>query len=129
MEIMNHFYILDKNDKPVPVEDMLTWGKWFEGADRTVAKTEISDMRISTVFLGIDHSDSEGPPILYETMIFGGEHEGYQDRYATREEAVAGHMRATLMCDPKWFPGMTRPTEETFVDPKPPYRQINLGDQ
>ena len=33
-------------------------------------------------------------PILFETMIFGGEHDQYQERYATREEAVEGHARA-----------------------------------
>jgi hypothetical protein len=33
-------------------------------------------------------------PYLFETMIFGGEHEGYCDRYATLGEAKAGHWNA-----------------------------------
>lgn len=30
-------------------------------------------------------------PILYETMVFGGEHDQLQKRYATYNEAVTGH--------------------------------------
>lgn len=30
----------------------------------------------------------------FETMIFGGEHDQYQERYSTWDEAEAGHKRA-----------------------------------
>jgi len=60
----------------------------------TVKSTNISDILISTVFLGIDHAFGRGEPILFETMIFGGEHNEYQERYATWEEAEEGHHRA-----------------------------------
>jgi hypothetical protein len=46
------------------------------------------------VFLGIDHQLSpSGPPLLFETMVFGGEHDSYQERYSTRKQAVQGHKR------------------------------------
>jgi hypothetical protein len=51
--------------------------------------------RVSTVFLGLDHShDMTGPPVLYETMVFGtGEHDQWCERYCTRAEAADGHAR------------------------------------
>jgi hypothetical protein len=48
-------------------------------------------VNVSTVFLAIDHSFNGGTPVLFETMIFGGEHDGYQERYTSFEEAVKGH--------------------------------------
>lgn len=55
-----------------------------------VARTELDDGRyVSTVFLGLDHQWGEGPPLLFETMVFP-ECEDYE-RYATWDEAVAGH--------------------------------------
>lgn len=55
-------------------------------------------IRVSTVFLSIDHGWGDGPPILYETMIFGFPedhplHE-YMERYATEAEASNGHTAA-----------------------------------
>ena len=51
-------------------------------------------MSVSTVFLGLDHSFGGGTPILFETMIFGGEYDDYQERYHTLEEAQVGHEKA-----------------------------------
>ena len=50
----------------------LIWARWFETADRRVALTEVSGIRVSTVFLGLDYRFSgEGPPLLlFETMTF-----------------------------------------------------------
>jgi hypothetical protein len=90
---MSEHYVLEgKEAKSV---DLITWAKWFEAADRHVAKTDITDdIHVSTVFLGLDHSFGDGPPLLYETMIFGGEHDEYQQRYSTWEQAEAGHEKA-----------------------------------
>ena len=65
---------------------------------RVVAKTRYEEgtvtVEISTVFLGLDHSfGMEGPPVLYETMVFGGKLSDHQERYHTREEAFRGHQR------------------------------------
>ena len=84
---------IEINGKPQKVDDLMEWAKWFETADRVVRKTEVGDAQISTVFLGIDHSFVGGLPVLYETMIFGGEHNGYQCRYTTRELAADHHDR------------------------------------
>ncbi len=89
-------YIL-KHGMPVEEPDLLTWSRWFENADaeRTVAQTQVSpDVLVSTVFLGLDHNWGEGPPILWETMIFGGPQDGYQERYSARAAAEAGHLDA-----------------------------------
>ncbi len=90
---MSDKYILD-NRKAVPVSDLMTWVTWFEKAERHVANTKIGDVRVSTVFLGMDHSFGDGPPLLFETMIFGGEHNEFQERCSTWEQAEAMHERA-----------------------------------
>jgi hypothetical protein len=91
----NGRYILDANGEPQPCEDLLTWGRWLQTADRHVAETRFGDVRVSTVFLGLDHSWGDGPPILWESMVFGGPLDREQRRYATRAEADAGH---TALC-------------------------------
>lgn len=91
---MQHLYILE-GKIPKPVNDVLQWAKWYETADRVVSKTELpGGVQVSTVFLGIDSAIFNEKPILFETMIFGGEHDGFQERYSTWEEADAGHKKA-----------------------------------
>jgi hypothetical protein len=47
------------------------------------------------VFLGFDYNFSgNGPPLLWETMIFGGRHDRTCQRYASCKDALAGHVRA-----------------------------------
>lgn len=48
---------------------------------------------VSTVFLGFDHQYGEGPPLLFETMIFGGEYDNCQWRHSTWEQAETCHNR------------------------------------
>jgi hypothetical protein len=88
---------------PVPEPDLLTWAESFEHCDRHVAKTRVLDLcEVSTIFLGIDHNWSrEGPPVLFETMIFwGGDRSGSlgdaqeQCRCCTWAEAEAMHAEA-----------------------------------
>jgi hypothetical protein len=93
-----NWYFRLEGHEPVQCADVLEWGKWFETADRHVKQEMIGDIRVSTVFLGLDHSfGDDGPPILFETMIFGGTHNEYQDRCATWDEAVAMHERAVAL--------------------------------
>lgn len=93
---MNTYYILD-NKRATPVADVMTWGRWLETADRKVARDEIGDVSVSTVFLGLDHNLGEGRPHLFETMIFGGEHDQFQVRCTTWDEAEEQHARAVRM--------------------------------
>jgi hypothetical protein len=53
-------------------------------------------VRVSTVHLTLDHQwNKDGAPLIFETMVFGGEHDEWQCRYATKENAAAGH-KATV---------------------------------
>ena len=61
---MNDKYIL-KGHTPIVEPNLLKWGKWFETANRIVAKDNIGKVRISTVFLGLDHSFGRGKPLLF----------------------------------------------------------------
>lgn len=96
---MSDQYILGEDGKtPEPCEDLLTWGRWMDKADRHVAldyNVGPQKLTVSTVFLGLDHSFSmRSGPILFETMVFHpdtGGREYYCDRYSTWEEAEAGH--------------------------------------
>lgn len=92
-------YILDEKGKPVQEPDLMKWGAWMQNSDkRIVARTELTTpkgtVRISTVFLALDHSFSGGIPVLWETMIFGSKLKSlqhYQERYLSVEQAKAGH--------------------------------------
>jgi hypothetical protein len=82
-------------DRKVIECDVETYAKNYEDFNsRIVGNTTIGDVRISTVFLGIDHAFTEKRPLWFETMIFGGKHDGYQKRFETIEEAEAGHKKA-----------------------------------
>lgn len=60
-----------------------------------VARTEIDDdVSVSTVLLPMDHNlhfDADKMPKIFETMIFGGEHNGFTGRYPTYNEALKHH--------------------------------------
>ena len=92
---MRFLYIL-KGKIPVAIKDTLEWGEWFETADRIVKQEHINTVQISTVFLAVDHA-YQGNPLLFETMIFGGEHDEYQTRYSTWDQAEEGHQAAVEM--------------------------------
>jgi hypothetical protein len=96
-EAMTGLYTLDANGDAVSVPEG-TMPPRLTIEQRTVAKTKVGDAEVSTVFLWIDHSWNGGPPVLWETMIFGGLHSDYQERYTSRAAAIAGHMRAVDLC-------------------------------
>ncbi|MCK5605070.1 hypothetical protein KAR91_24485 [Candidatus Pacearchaeota archaeon] len=98
-------YILDGHT-PVKEPDLLKWAEWFEKANRTVKRSRIEVsitnervgvskklgfIEVSTVFLGIDHSFTGGKPLLFETMVFGGELDQEMDRCSTWEAAEKMH--------------------------------------
>lgn len=64
-----------------------------------VSETDKNDgATVSTVFLGIDHNYGfRGLPIVFETMVFGGSHDGYQRRYRSWDEADTGHQQTVQM--------------------------------
>jgi len=111
---------------PEACSNVLRWGRWFETADRHVAKTQVGGINVSTVFLGLNHQWGNGPPMHFETMCFvdheerakhrrarfeaakrgesyddgeeAWEHELPFNRYSTWEQAEAGHAAAVLIC-------------------------------
>jgi hypothetical protein len=97
-------YILDKDGEPVPEPDSLKWAIWFEQAsNRAVRQDHVGVVMVSTVFLGLDHywpRNEAHEPVLWETMIFRGEHDQYQRRYTSRQAAEAGHVEAMMMIEP-----------------------------
>lgn len=80
-----------------------TYEEWMAARHaglHTVAYTEVTGGCVSTCFLFLDAGfdlDPNAWPVLYETMVFGGPHDGRQERYHTREEALAGHARVVEM--------------------------------
>ena len=96
------WYTLDKDKNPVPLDfDKMLNNPALQmsNSDRQVAHNTIGKVRISTVFLQLDHQWGEGPPLVFETMIFGGEHDQYQERFHTWVEAEEGHKRALLLVE------------------------------
>jgi hypothetical protein len=87
---MSKYYVLNA-DGEIVAASLLEWGRYFEAADRHVANDMIGDVRVSTVFLGIDHSLYGERPVLFETLVFGGPLDGEMDRYHTKEQASIGH--------------------------------------
>lgn len=101
-------YLLDENNVPyeVSLED---YAKGITPDIKRVALDYVNDnIKISTVFLGWDHSFlDESAPILFETMIFGGEHNDFQRRYSTYNEALQGHNEAVEMVKQSLTPKTT----------------------
>ena len=91
-------YVLDDSGNVIRCDDLMAWAAWFEKADRRLACNQVNDdVRVSTIFLGLDYNLGTGQPILWETMIFGGPHDGYESRYDSREAALAGHAEALAL--------------------------------
>lgn len=111
-------YVLDKNGDVKEEPDLITWARWFEDnrEARNIGKTIVGNYTVSTCFLGLDH---RFPPddtdknleniVVFETMVFENKETEYElmgkkrkarktldidgtfQRYATREQAEAGH--------------------------------------
>jgi hypothetical protein len=85
---MSRYY--DRGGNPISQEEwvrLLQTGP-FE-ASRRVALTSTPSGPVSTVWLGLDHSFGDGPPLIFETL--GPDDD--MERYSTLEEAEEGHRR------------------------------------
>ena len=83
----------DRQGQPVTARQ---WANRFaQPEDKRVAQTTLPDGKwVSTVWLGLNHAFTPGPPLIFETMVFPSESDmGDLDceRYSTEAEAVAGH--------------------------------------
>ena len=87
-------YVLDGNKNPVLAATDHQFYRFFEDPEaRRVARYEGDHVTISTVFLGYDHGFGDGPPILFETMVFKEEGDEDMDRCTTWAEAEEMHAR------------------------------------
>lgn len=80
----------------------ITAGQWSAAfmEERHVGNDVVYGINISTVYIGINHRfDDDGPPLIFETMVFGGDMDGEMWRYGTREEALAGHQVAVSLVE------------------------------
>lgn len=80
------------------------WAKSYETRrdQKRVAETALAGgYWVSTVWLGLNHNYGDGPPLIFETMVFKCGADGKvadwseldSDRYTTEEDALAGHAR------------------------------------
>lgn len=99
----NHFH-LNQQGEPVLSKNLREWGEFTEKdpkqSGRIVKQERIGHYWISTVFLMLDHSWGEGPPVLWETMVFTDREShplnSQQDRCSgSREQAMAMHEKMT----------------------------------
>lgn len=83
--------------------ELMEWAALLENREyKKVEQTTLQNGKVvSTVWLGLDHQFGDGPPLIFETMVFahkGSWSEEDCERYTTEQEAKAGHKR---MCE-KW---------------------------
>lgn len=97
----NRMYIINSAGHVELCPDLSEWGAWMAVHDeeRHLAVSEKGIVKVSTLFLGLDHgygTDSDAP-ILWETRILRGIHDGETTRYSTKEEALKGHEKMVEM--------------------------------
>ena len=83
----------NRQGQPMSLEQ---WAVALEdrSANRVAETTLPNGNWVSTVWLGLNHRFGEGPPLIFETMVFLARGDGGEldcDRYSTEAEAVAGH--------------------------------------
>jgi hypothetical protein len=96
-EVRGHY---DRQGNPISLRRWLElWDRPHPGSYSRIALSEQRSpdgevLQVSTVWLGIDHSFGGGPPLIFETMVFGpdGDELGVW-RWATEAMARDGHAR------------------------------------
>lgn len=87
------YYRLDGH-RPVPC-NFIEWAMAMRDEKaRRVAWDDFGDVQVSTVFLGLNHAWApDTPPLLFETMAFGGALNEEMERCSTWEQAESMHER------------------------------------
>jgi hypothetical protein len=89
----------DRDGKPISMADMVILSE--DRGYKIVGRAELhGGVLVSTVWLGLDHSFREGPPIIFETMDFP--FHLTDRRYSTLEEARRGHEEAVQLVTRVW---------------------------
>lgn len=90
MAYSSPYYVLE-GTKVVQVDSVEEWALKFNEPAR-IGLDEGNGYRVSTVFLGVDHSFGSGPPLLFETMVFEKDHDEVDmERCSTYEQALFNH--------------------------------------
>lgn len=93
---MDNLFYYTKYKRVFPCESLDNLKNRFENKTLSmVRQNQVSKkVWISTVFIPINmRYFGEGPPIVYETMIFGGKHDQLQIRYSTYKEVLNSHRK------------------------------------
>jgi hypothetical protein len=94
---MGNFYLLDDNNNPyeVTLEEYIAHDPLYTKRERYTIGRDMfdNDVLVSTVFLGIDHNYAgmSDEPLLFETMILGGDYDDYCVRSTSWEKALQIH--------------------------------------
>jgi hypothetical protein len=96
---MEAYFVLDERGEPRREMDQQAWTRWFERADRGVARTVLTPhVTVLTTFSGVDAAPGSDTPLLFETRVFGGVLDGEEVQRSTRAEAVATHNELADWC-------------------------------
>jgi hypothetical protein len=102
--------------------DAVTWAANFDVLDRKVATARVVEGArpaqscvVSTIFVGLDMNWFDGPPLIFETMVFGPvrlDEECW--RWDTEARALSGHEHVVAqvcssMCTPLVLIGVEDP--------------------
>lgn len=85
----------DGSVSPCSVEE---WAQDFEAerGGKRIRLDDVGRVRVSTIFFGVDTA-VDGPPLVFETMIFGGAHDRWTTKTSTQAEAEQAHATALAM--------------------------------
>jgi hypothetical protein len=86
-------YYLLKDRQPVLCSDPITWARELDSKTRTVAQSTVGDVRVSTIFTGMDYTVEGQRPLVFETMVFYPDNTSDRERYTSWEAAEEGHRR------------------------------------
>jgi len=98
--MLDNMYVLDDDNNVCPVTSREEYLEFFESDKRTLQWDKFNEVTLSTVFLMLDYGfinnqileDGEKyKPLIFETMIFGGEHDGFLVRYNDYQQALSYH--------------------------------------
>jgi hypothetical protein len=97
--VVEEYFVLDEHGEPRREPDPEAWMRWFEHADRGVARTSVTPhVTVLTTFRGVNLFEPGLPPRLFETRVFGGVLDGEERQTPTRSEAMAVHTELAEWC-------------------------------
>ena len=94
------YFVLDERGEPQREHDLEAWSRWFERADRNVARTAVATtVTVLTTFSGVDEcAEQEDESRPFDTRVFGGVLDGQETRSKSRSAALAAHHELVQWC-------------------------------